>query len=96
MLYCTPAEASWVGAAGRFPHMRDLLTTCRMLLAASVALAGAGNALAQGEFDMHFQGDAVNRARVDDRGGTAGGYSFEIEYDDADSNSENFCPHCRF
>ncbi|MBI5486242.1 MAG: DUF4215 domain-containing protein [Deltaproteobacteria bacterium] len=60
------------------------------------ALAFAGNALAQAEYDMHFQGDTENRARVDDRGGSGDGYSFEIEYDDADTNSENFCPHCRF
>jgi MYXO-CTERM domain-containing protein len=76
--------------------MRDLLTVARMLLAASIVCAGAGQALAQGEFDMHFQGDTVNRARVDDRGGTVDGYSFEIAYDDADTNSENFCSHCRF
>jgi cysteine-rich repeat protein len=51
----------------------------------------------------HFQGDMADgedddpdrRAIVDDRGGQADGYTFDIEYEPADSNSENFCPHCR-
>ncbi|MGE0785968.1 MAG: DUF4215 domain-containing protein [Sandaracinaceae bacterium] len=44
----------------------------------------------------HFGADASRHARVDDRGGLGEGYSFSIEYDETDGNSEDFCPHCRF
>lgn len=43
----------------------------------------------------HFLTDASRHARVDDRGGLGEGYSFSIDYDEADGNSEDFCPHCR-
>jgi MYXO-CTERM domain-containing protein len=43
----------------------------------------------------HFQSDSSRHARVDDRGGLGQGYSFSIEYDPDDGNSEDFCPHCR-
>src|SRR5262245_9482744 len=43
----------------------------------------------------HFTTDTFRHARVDDRGGLGEGYSFSIDYDPTDGNSEDFCPHCR-
>lgn len=63
-------------------------------LAAYVLLSAAG-AAAQSSEAWHFGADSSRHARVDDRGGLGEGYSFSIEYDPTDGNSEDFCPHCR-
>ena len=57
-------------------------------------LLGAPRARAQEEA-WHFTTDDSRHARVDDRGGLGEGYSFSIDYDPDDGNSEDFCPHCR-
>ncbi|MBX7195792.1 MAG: DUF4215 domain-containing protein [Sandaracinaceae bacterium] len=54
-----------------------------------------GRAAAQTEEAWHFESDATRHARVDDRGGLGEGYSFSVDYDATDGNSEDFCPHCR-
>ncbi|MCB9596011.1 MAG: DUF4215 domain-containing protein [Sandaracinaceae bacterium] len=69
----------------------------KVWLAGAVCLGALGlcsTALAQSEA-WHFGSDASRHARVDDRGGLGEGYSFSIDYDPADGNSEDFCPHCR-
>ena len=66
-----------------------------VLLAATLVLAPAGAAWAQADSDFHFRTDTTNRAQVDDRGGS-NSYTFEMRVDDADTNSEDYCPHCRF
>lgn len=69
------------------PSIRRLVIGMALLLPAA--------ARAQSSEAFHFQSDSSRRARVDDRGGLGEGYSFSIDYDPTDGNSEDFCPHCR-
>jgi MYXO-CTERM domain-containing protein len=62
---------------------------------ACAPLLFVGAAHAQTNVAWHFGSDSTRQARVDDRGGLGEGYSFSIDYDPADGNSEDFCPACR-
>src|SRR5688500_10197300 len=62
------------------------------LLAAVVSSPAAGQPSPEA---FHLTADESPQARVDDRGGLGTGYSFSIDYDPDDGNSEDFCPHCR-
>ena len=44
--------------------------------------------------DCHFADDESREFLVDDGGGQGVGYSFSIDLDTEDHNSEDFCPHC--
>ena len=67
----------------------------RFTIAMLAMLAPASAAHAQAQSDFHFLTDTTNRAQIDDRGGSDS-YTFEMRVDDADGNSEDYCPHCRF
>jgi cysteine-rich repeat protein len=77
--------------------MRTVRTAWRCLAALTLltTLGLSAGALAQSSEAWHFTADATRHARVDDRGGLGEGYSFSVDYDPADGNSEDFCPHCR-
>ena len=70
------------------------MTHARTLVVLVLGLSAS--TLAQTNEAFHFQSDPTRHARVDDRGGLGEGYSFSIDYDPMDGNSEDFCPHCRF